>query len=333
MPPTFSQSSDPNIPYSSPASLPGVPPEPPKLKSFGVFFSEALREIKEISYVLVPLGLLLFLLQAVLPAFLGFLPQAIDAILSFPVALASFLFYFLAPIIILQTIALNQSGGRLEFREAINRGFGVLFPYGIVLFIAGIIRFGAFVPFIIPGIIVAVFLALVEPAAAIEGRRGFDALARSWALVRGSGWSVFGRLLLLWLILIAVAVLLVLPVFLVTIGLTLWGGYQATQESGGVMDETTFFQQFEGQLAFPQLIFNTWASAVGIAVLFFTFAFDFVLFRNLVAIKGDVVDVKKGKFYALLVWGILAGIILVALFLLLIVFAIMQTSNPSFFAN
>jgi hypothetical protein len=48
---------------------------------------------------------------------------------------------------------------------------------------------------IIPGIFLAVAWALCFPAALVEGRRGVGALRRSYQLVKGRWWPVFGALL------------------------------------------------------------------------------------------------------------------------------------------
>jgi hypothetical protein len=53
---------------------------------------------------------------------------------------------------------------------------------------------------VIPGIIVAVWLMVATPVAAIEGRRNSDALGRSRELVRGHFWHVLGTTVLGWVI-------------------------------------------------------------------------------------------------------------------------------------
>jgi len=50
---------------------------------------------------------------------------------------------------------------------------------------------------IIPGIIVGVYLAFSSFVLIIEGEKGINALKRSWNLVKGNWWKVFGRIILL----------------------------------------------------------------------------------------------------------------------------------------
>jgi hypothetical protein len=47
----------------------------------------------------------------------------------------------------------------------------------------------------VPGFIVLTHLTCAIPALVIEDRRGRDALRRSWDLVRGFGWRVFGTII------------------------------------------------------------------------------------------------------------------------------------------
>jgi hypothetical protein len=51
--------------------------------------------------------------------------------------------------------------------------------------------------FIIPGVYVGVRLAVSIQALVVEGRRGTEAMGRSWGLVGGHWWHAFGTLLLI----------------------------------------------------------------------------------------------------------------------------------------
>ena len=77
------------------------------------------------------------------------------------------------------------------------------------LFLANAIRsrdldmssFGpVFVLFIIPGIYLGVRLAVSIQALVVEGRRGTEAMGRSWGLVGGHWWHAFGTLLVAFLL-------------------------------------------------------------------------------------------------------------------------------------
>lgn len=49
---------------------------------------------------------------------------------------------------------------------------------------------------IVPGLYLLTRWALVVPVVVLEGRRAGEAFGRSWELVKGNGWSVFGLVLL-----------------------------------------------------------------------------------------------------------------------------------------
>jgi hypothetical protein len=52
-----------------------------------------------------------------------------------------------------------------------------------------------FILLVVPGFIVLTHLVCTIPAVVVERRRGGAALSRSWELVRGFGWPVFGALI------------------------------------------------------------------------------------------------------------------------------------------
>ena len=68
---------------------------------------------------------------------------------------------------------------------------------GILVSIATVVGFALL---IIPGFIVATFLAVVAPVVVIERRGAFEALRRSVELVRGNAWQVFGVVVVLFLL-------------------------------------------------------------------------------------------------------------------------------------
>ncbi|MEX2457605.1 MAG: hypothetical protein WD770_01310, partial [Actinomycetota bacterium] len=67
--------------------------------------------------------------------------------------------------------------------------------FGSVLWIGlltALFMLAGFLAFIVPGIIILVRTLLVMPAFVLEGYKGSEALKRSWRLVKGEGWMVFG---------------------------------------------------------------------------------------------------------------------------------------------
>jgi len=78
-------------------------------------------------------------------------------------------------------------------------GFGILAGIGIAI---------GFLLIVVPGLILLTFWSVGAPSIVVEGQGVFDAFGRSWKLVRGEGWSVFGVLLLTFLIVVVVEAIL-----------------------------------------------------------------------------------------------------------------------------
>jgi hypothetical protein len=73
--------------------------------------------------------------------------------------------------------------------------FGVLFGIAVGI---------GFVFLIVPGLILLTFWSVGAPAIVVEGVGPIEAFGRSWRLVRGNAWSVFGVLLLIFLIVLVI---------------------------------------------------------------------------------------------------------------------------------
>jgi len=84
---------------------------------------------------------------------------------------------------------------------SVSWGLAHLWPVIWVSLIVGLATAVGYLFLVIPGIILSGFLVVTIPAVVIEGRRGFDALSRSWQLVEGHWWHAFGTSLVAGLIL------------------------------------------------------------------------------------------------------------------------------------
>jgi hypothetical protein len=78
-------------------------------------------------------------------------------------------------------------------------GFGVLFGLGAAI---------GFLLIIIPGLILVTFWSLGAPAIVVEGIGPIDAFGRSWRLVRGQAWQVFGVLVVVFVIVVVIQIVL-----------------------------------------------------------------------------------------------------------------------------
>lgn len=77
--------------------------------------------------------------------------------------------------------------------------FGVLFGIAVGI---------GFIFLVVPGLILLTFWSVGAPAIVVEGIGPIEAFGRSWRLVRGNAWSVFGALLLIFLIVLVIQFLI-----------------------------------------------------------------------------------------------------------------------------
>jgi hypothetical protein len=86
-------------------------------------------------------------------------------------------------------------GRDLEMGESYRYGFARFWSIVLVGVLSALAIAVGFVLLVIPGFIVLTFLTCGIPALVIEDKRGREALRRSWTLVRGFGWHVFGTII------------------------------------------------------------------------------------------------------------------------------------------
>ncbi len=103
-----------------------------------------------------------------------------------------------------------DSLAKISFKEQYKIGLGLFWPFLLIVVIQTLSAMGAWVLFIIPGIAVSIYLSMTVFTMVVDGHRGFSALTESFALVRGRWWPVFGRILILALLNIAVSIALVI---------------------------------------------------------------------------------------------------------------------------
>lgn len=106
----------------------------------------------------------------------------------------------------------TDPSANLSIKEQYRLGFGYFWVIIITGALALLVGIGATALLIIPGIIVGVYISLYTYALVIDGKKGFEALTESYALVDGRWLPVVGRGLflglismLLWLIIGGVA--------------------------------------------------------------------------------------------------------------------------------
>jgi hypothetical protein len=108
--------------------------------------------------------------------------------------LAGLLMYLVLTGAITRAVAAEVAGQDPSVEESYRFGFHRLGSVLLVSVLVGLATIAGFILFIIPGIYIGVRLAVSVEALVVEGRRGTQAMGRSWELVEGHWWHAFGAL-------------------------------------------------------------------------------------------------------------------------------------------
>ncbi len=110
-------------------------------------------------------------------------------------ALVGLLLYQVLTGAITRAIAAELVGEDPGLEQSYRFGFVRLWSILLVSVLVGLATVAGLIVFIIPGIYIGVRLAVSIQALVVEGRRGTEAMGRSWALVGGHWWHSFATLL------------------------------------------------------------------------------------------------------------------------------------------
>jgi len=97
-------------------------------------------------------------------------------------------------------VASAVAGQQPSLRVSYGAAFGRLGSLLLATLLIGLAVTAGFIALVIPGFIVLVRLIATIPAVVVERATGGRALGRSWELVRGRSWPVFGAMLVVLII-------------------------------------------------------------------------------------------------------------------------------------
>jgi hypothetical protein len=109
-------------------------------------------------------------------------------------ALAGVVMFLVLTGSITRAVAAEVAGEDPSLEQSYRFGFHRFWSVLLVSVLVGLATIGGLILFIIPGIYIGVRLAVSIEALVVEGRRGTQAMARSWELVGGHWWHAFGTL-------------------------------------------------------------------------------------------------------------------------------------------
>ena len=167
----------------------------------GDVIGRAFQIYREQIGVLLPAALLVFAIDAVVSWVFD------EGVLAVVAAVVSLVLAVLYQGMVVQLVRDVQDGRR---DHTVGELFSSVSPVLLVLIavsiLAGLGIAIGFVLLIVPGLILLTFWSVVAPVTVIERPGVFSAFSRSWELVRGYGWPVFGTIVLVFLLVIVAAI-------------------------------------------------------------------------------------------------------------------------------
>ena len=165
---------------------------------------EAWREYGRHWRHLLPIALVVYLLLALFSLVLVALLGVVGAIAAAFVALAGV--FWLQGALVVAIEDLRDGRADLSIGETLSRVRPRMNTLGVVGVLAALGITIGFIFLIVPGLLLATWWLLVVPVVMLEGRSVLEAFGRSRELVRGNGWSVFGLIVLTFLVLLAAGI-------------------------------------------------------------------------------------------------------------------------------
>jgi hypothetical protein len=126
-------------------------------------------------------------------------------------ALAGLLMFLVLTGAITRAVAAEVAGEDPGVEQSYRFGFHRIWSVLLVSVLVGLATVGGLILLIIPGIYIGVRLAVSIEALVVEGRRGTQAMGRSWELVGGHWWHAFATLLVAWLLIGVVNAVITAP--------------------------------------------------------------------------------------------------------------------------
>ena len=199
-------SSEPDrVPPMEAATPPAPPPRPAHELTVGNVISEAFRNYGAHFATLIGVAIVVFVIAGLIQGLLQSTDSWVLRLLGSIVSLVAGVLYTGFVV----SLVSDVRDGKRDFTvgELLSSASPAILPLignGILFGIA--VGIGLFL-LIIPGLWLLTIWAVVAPAIVIESRGAIEAFGRSYDLVRGHGWTVFGAIVVAWLILVGFGIL------------------------------------------------------------------------------------------------------------------------------
>jgi hypothetical protein len=152
------------------------------------------------------ISFVIFLVAAIIEALLTSFAGAAGYVLA---AIVSYIALFLVEAALVTAVQ-DVRDGRvdLDFGQTVSAALPFLGSVALASVLASIGIAIGFVLLIVPGLILLTFWSLIVPSIVVGRAGALDSFGRSWRMVRGHAWNVFGTYVLVFLIWIAVSIVL-----------------------------------------------------------------------------------------------------------------------------
>jgi hypothetical protein len=171
---------------------------------------EAWRMYRAHARHLLAIAFVIYLVAAVIAALLGLI-GVVGTLLG---AIVEFFAAFLLQATLIKAVQDVRDGrADLTIGETVSAATPYIWAVAGASILAGIAITIGLILIIVPGLYLITIWAVIIPVIVIEGSGVFAAFGRSYNLVRGNGWHVFGTLVLVFIILIVVDIVLGLIFF------------------------------------------------------------------------------------------------------------------------
>lgn len=187
------------------ATPPAPPPRPAHELTVGNVISEAFRHYGTHFATLIGVAIVVFVIAGLIQGLLQSTDSWVLRLLGSIVSLVAGVLYTGFVV----SLVSDVRDGKRDFTvgELLSSASPAILPLignGILFGIA--VGIGLFL-LIIPGLWLLTIWAVTAPAIVIERRGAIEAFGRSYDLVRGHGWTVFGAIVVAWLILVGFGIL------------------------------------------------------------------------------------------------------------------------------
>jgi len=193
----------------------------PSLKPISTLFGETWRLYKKHMNALALIGVIPLIFAGVKmilgPNFIGDHGYPLWIILVLLTAAAVFallnlVFTIILPLALAEAVDEGHKGKEVETSAVYKRAFAETIQYLFVLMLVLIVFLGGSIIFIIPGMVVAIYLKFAIFTYLLEDKRGMDALVTSAWYVKGSWWAILWRQILLAIVLVVIAFVFIIIV-------------------------------------------------------------------------------------------------------------------------